>query len=384
MKREERRIKSPIRKIIIATDSFKGSLSAIDACSAVADAVALEFPDCEVIQLPVADGGEGTVDCFAVAMPEARRCRWTVSGPYGEKLQVQGLVAEGRAVLEMAACAGLPLVEGRENPAATTTYGVGEMIGQALQLGCKSIVLGIGGSCTNDGGAGMAAALGVVFRDAHGREFVPVGGTISQIADYDASAAVKRLAGVEITAMCDVGSPMHGPLGAAHVFAPQKGASPADVELLDAGLRHLDGVITRKLGRSVADIPGAGAAGAMGAGVIAFLGGALKSGVDTVLDVVGFDAHLADADLVFTGEGRIDGQSSRGKVVSGVARRAKTAGVPVVALGGSIAPDADALYALGVTAMFGINRTAGTFEQVRGLAKENFRETLLAVLRILN
>ena len=372
----------PIRKIIVAPDSFKGSLSAIEACEAAVEAAAIAVPDCVVVPVPVADGGEGTVDCFAAAMPEARRQSWTVSGPFGEPLVVQGLVADGTAVLEMAACAGLPLVEGRANPLATTTYGVGEMIARAVEAGCRRIVLGLGGSCTNDGGAGMAAALGVVFRDEPGRPFVPVGGTLSRIADYDATDAAARLTGVEISAMCDVVSPMHGPDGAAHVFAPQKGASPADVAVLDAGLRHLDAVMTCKRGNSVAGIPGAGAAGAMGAGVLAFLGGALKPGVDTVLDVTGFDNQLIGADWVFTGEGRIDGQSARGKVVSGVARRAKAAGVPVVAFGGSVEAGAESLRELGVTAMFGINRTVGTFEQVRGRARENFRDTVLAVLQV--
>lgn len=372
-----------MKKCLVAPDSFKGTLSAMEVCRAVEDAFSAAMPQCRVVSIPIADGGEGTLDCLERALPESRRIHVQATGPFpGEKIEVDYLVAGKMAYVEMAQCAGLPLVEGRANPLATTTYGVGELIAHALESGYRRVVLGLGGSSTNDGGAGMAAALGVVFRDADGRTFVPVGGTLAAIASIDDSAAATRLTGVEVVAMCDVDLPMHGPRGAACVFAPQKGASEADVRLLDEGLRHLDGVLQRMRGASVADLPGAGAAGAMGAGVIAFLGGCLQRGIETVLDAVDFDRHLQDAALVITGEGRLDAQSARGKVVSGIVRRAKLRQVPVVVLAGEVDLDAAALEDLGVTAAFPINRKCEPFTTARLHARENLRATAEQVLRL--
>lgn len=371
-----------MRKCIIAPDSFKGSLSASQVCDVVAEVFAARMPDCVLINIPVADGGEGTVDCFARAVPGCVRTELVVSGPFREPCRVHYISKDATAIVEMALCAGLPLVEGRANPLLTTTCGVGEIIKHAVHAGCRHIVLGLGGSCTNDGGAGMAAALGAVFRDQAGRAFVPTGGTLSEVVDYDISAVSECLKGVGITAMCDIDSPMHGPEGAAYVFAPQKGASEADVRVLDAGLKSMDAVIARVRGARVGGIPGTGAAGAMGAGVIAFLGGKLKPGIDTVLDAVDFDEKLDGADLVITGEGRVDLQSVKGKVVSGVARRAKARGVPVLVLAGAIEPGAETLYGLGVSAMFSINRKCETFDVARPKAKENLRVTVENLMRL--
>lgn len=369
-------------KCIVAPDSFKGTLSSTEACDIVCEVFASLAPSCEVMALPIADGGEGTVVCFERAMPKSQRINVCVSGPYGEKRDVYYIRQDDTAVMEMAVCAGLPLVEGRENPLETTTYGVGEMMAHAVRLGCRRIILGLGGSCTNDCGAGMAAALGVVFKDEAGRPFVPVGGTLSMVADYDSEDAALFLQDIEITAMCDIDSPMHGPKGAAYVFAPQKGASVADVIELDSGLKSVDKVMTGKRGASIADVPGAGAAGAMGAGVMAFLGGKLKPGIETVLDTVGFDALVTGADLVITGEGRVDSQSSMGKVISGIASRAKRRGVPVVVFAGGIEAGAEALYDCGVSAMFSINRTCETFDVARHKAKENLRSAVENMLRV--
>ena len=372
-----------MKKCLVAPDSFKGTLSATEVCHEVEDAFAAAMPCCSVVSIPIADGGEGTLDCLARALPESRRIHVEVTGPFpGESVESAYLVAGDTAFLEMAQCAGLPLVEGRANPLATTTQGVGELMAHAIESGCRRLVLGLGGSCTNDGGAGMAAALGAVFRDADGRAFVPVGGTLAAIAACDASAVAARLAGIEVVAMCDVDLPMHGPRGAACVFAPQKGASEADVRLLDDGLRHLDGVLRRMRGVSVAEVPGAGAAGAMGAGVIAFLGGRLQRGIDTGLAAVGFDRHLYGADLVITGEGRLDAQSASGKVVSGIVRRAKHSRVPVVVLAGEVDLDAAALEALGVAAAFPINRKCEPFATARLHARESLRATAEQVLRL--
>lgn len=372
--------KYPMRKCIVAPDSFKGSLSASEFCDVVSDVFADLMPDCELVNIPVADGGEGTVDCFERAIPGCVRTELVVSGPFREPCNVHYIRKDSTAIIEMAMCAGLPLVEGRANPLLTTTYGVGEIIAHAAISGCRQIILGLGGSCTNDAGAGMAAALGAVFRDQAGRSFFPTGGTLSDVVDYDVSAVTELLRGVGITAMCDIDSPMHGPEGAAYVFAPQKGASEEGVRVLDAGLESLGRVISGVYGSSVAAIPGAGAAGAMGAGVIAFLGGRLKAGIETVLETVGFDEKLVGADLVITGEGRVDSQSAKGKVVSGVARRAK--GVPVVVLAGAIEPGSEALYERGVIAMFSINRKCEPFETARHKAKENLRAAVENLLRL--
>ncbi|MGI5869240.1 MAG: glycerate kinase [Kiritimatiellia bacterium] len=372
-----------MRKCLVAPDSFKGTMTAREVCREVEAAFAAAMPQCRVVSIPIADGGEGTLDSLAGALPESRPVRLKVTGPFpGETVEATYLVEGDTAFVEMAQCAGLALVEGRANPLKTTTHGVGELIAHAIQSGCQRIVLGLGGSCTNDGGVGMASALGFVFRDADGRAFAPVGGTLGAIASYDHLAAAARLAGVEVVAMCDVTAPMHGPQGAACVFAPQKGASADGVRFLDDGLRHLDGVIQRMQGLRVADVPGAGAAGAMGAAVVAFLGGRLQRGIETVLDAVDFDRHLEGADLVITGEGRLDSQSAAGKVVSGIVRRAKARRIPVLVLAGEVDLDGPALDALGVAAAFPINRKCEPFKTARLHARESLRATAEQVLRL--
>ena len=286
----------------------------------------------------------------------------------------------------MASAAGLPQVEDRKDPCKTTTYGVGQLIRHAVEAGNQNILLGLGGSCTNDGGCGCAAALGVQFLRADGSDFVPVGGTLSEVADIDTKEAEKLLAGVSLTAMCDIDNPLYGPTGAAYVFAPQKGADEATVVFLDGQLRALAGVIEAKLGRSVAVLPGAGAAGGLGAGMVAFLGAQLRPGIEAVLDLVRFDARLDGCDLVLTGEGRLDTQSVRGKVISGVAKHAKEKSVPVVAIVGGVLPEVEDLCddpALGLTAVFSINRQAIDFAQSRYASRENYTYTLNSILRLL-
>lgn len=286
----------------------------------------------------------------------------------------------------MASAAGLPQVEDRKDPCKTTTYGVGQLIRHAVEAGNQNILLGLGGSCTNDGGCGCAAALGVQFLRADGSDFVPVGGTLSEVADIDTKEAEKLLAGVSLTAMCDIDNPLYGPTGAAYVFAPKKGADEATVVFLDGQLRALAGVIEAKLGRSVAALPGAGAAGGLGAGMVAFLGAQLRPGIEAVLDLVRFDARLDGCDLVLTGEGRLDTQSVRGKVISGVAKHAKEKSVPVVAIVGGVLPEVEDLCddpALGLTAVFSINRQAMDFAQSRYASRENYTYTLNSILRLL-
>lgn len=268
------------------------------------------------------------------------------------------------AVVEMAAAAGLPLVGEDRRVADATTYGVGQLIAHALEHGTERIVLGLGGSATNDGGCGAAAALGVEFLDETGHAFVPVGGTLGRIAHIRIENVLPQLRQAEVVAMCDIDNPLCGESGAAVVFAPQKGADAQTVRLLDSGLRHLAQVAERDLGVSLLDLSGGGAAGGFGAGSVAFLGAKLQMGIETVLDLTNFDRLAADADLVITGEGRLDSQSLRGKVVIGVARRAKELGVPVAALVGGSEPSMEAAYAAGVSGIFPINPYPAPLQEV--------------------
>ena len=324
-----------MKKCVVVSDSFKGTVSSREICEIAQRVIPRHFPACEVVCIPVADGGEGTVDCFIQAMG-AQRVEVTVTNALGEKSTAAYARIGELAIIEMAAAAGLPQVGALRCPGTATTYGVGELIAHAVDSGCRKILLGLGGSATNDGGCGCAAALGVRFYDADGQSFVPVGDTLGRIARIDNAEAEALLRSVEITVMCDVTNPLYGPTGAAYVFAPQKGADAEKVKSLDAGLRHFGDVIRSQLGIDVSRMPGAGAAGGMGAGCVALLGGTIQSGIDAVLDVTGFDRQLEGADLVITGEGRIDSQSADGKVVSGVARRTRAKGVPLIAIAGGI------------------------------------------------
>lgn len=369
-----------MKKCILIPDSFKGTLSSAEICAVMKERILAHWPQAEAIAIPVADGGEGTVDCFLEAL-SGERAEIPAHGPFGEPVCGYGAKFGDKGVLEMAAFAGLPMAEGRLNPGTASTFGVGEAIRRMTELGCKEILLGLGGSCTNDGGAGMAAALGVRFTDASGKPFVPTGLTLDRIAHIDCTEARRLLSGVSVTAICDIDNPLYGPEGAAFVFAPQKGADAEMVEKLDKGLRHLSDVIRKDLHMDVSDIPGSGAAGGMGAGVTAFLGGKLRPGIQAVLDMVQFDSLLEGTDLVLTGEGRIDSQSLRGKVVIGVAGRAKKKGVPVLAVVGSIGEGAEGAYDLGVTAMFSINRKAEDFSVSRYHAKENLSATMEDICR---
>lgn len=373
-----------MEKILLVPDSFKGTLSSRQVCQVMAGQLRRFFPQAQVKSIPVADGGEGSVEAFLAAAGGERRTR-TVTGPFGEPVEAfYGVLGDGRtAVIEMAACAGLPLAEGRLNPERATTYGVGELLLAAKEAGCSKAILGLGGSCTNDGGVGAAAALGAKFTRADGTAFVPTGGTLGEIAALDVSPVAQALQGMELTAMCDIDNPLYGEAGAAAVFAPQKGADAAMVARLDAGLRHLGQVSARCLGRDFSHLPGAGAAGGLGFGMAAFCGAQLRMGIDAVLDAVGFDSLLPGTDVVFTGEGKIDSQSARGKVVSGVAARCRKAGVPVVAVVGQIGQGFEEMYQQGLTAVFSINRAAQPFAESRFHAGENLALTMENIARLL-
>ena len=343
-------------KVVIAPDSFKECLAAEEVAAAMASGVRAGAPGAEVVCVPMADGGEGTVRAL-VAATEGRLYRATVSGPLGEPVEAEfGVLGDGAtAAIEMAAASGLPLVPpDRRDPTQTTTRGTGELIRAALGLGVRRLILGIGGSATNDGGAGMAQALGARLLDETGEPIEGTGRGLARSARIDVSAMHELLEGVVCDVACDVDNPLCGPRGAARVYGPQKGATPAQVEQLDASLAHLADLVERDLGLDVRDAPGAGAAGGLGAGLMAFLGGRLRPGVGLVIEAVGLETKLAGADLVLVGEGRLDEQTAYGKVPVGVSRLAARTGIPAVAICGSLGPGCQAVHAEGIVACFSI------------------------------
>ena len=368
-------------RYVLIPDSFKGTLSSLEICQIVTEEILTLEPDAEICAIPVADGGEGTVDAFLSAVG-GQRVTLHCTGPWGEPVSAfYGLLPDGSAVIEMAAAAGLPLAGERRDPEKTTTFGVGQLMAHAAAHGARQIVLALGGSATNDGGCGAAAALGVTFYDDRGEPFVPVGGTLRRIARVSADRLDPALRRIPVVTMCDIDNTLCGPSGAAAVFGPQKGADEAMVRRLDEGLLHLARVIRRDLGPEVLTLPGGGAAGGFGAGAAAFFGSPLRVGIDVVLDLTEFDRRAVSADLIITGEGRLDSQSLRGKVVIGVARRAKALGVPVAALVGGSETDIAAAYEAGVSGVFPINPLPLPFEEVRLHCRENLRFTAGNLLR---
>ena len=342
-------------RIIVAPDSFKGCLGAKEVCDAIAAGLLGVWPEAEVEKIPLADGGEGTVAAL-VAATGGRFATERVIGPMGKPVEaVFGVLGDVQtAVIEMAAASGLTLVPpAQRNPLMASTFGTGQVMEAALDLGCRKLIIGIGGSATNDGGAGMAQALGVRMYDRDGVEIKRVsGGKLADVSHINMRLADGRLRESSIRVACDVNNPLYGPRGAAHVYGPQKGATEEQIELLDAGLCNFAEVIKNDLGLDVADIPGAGAAGGLGAGLLAFCGAKLEPGVDIVMDAVRLRDRMCQADLCFTGEGRMDGQTAHGKTPSGVARIAAEFDVPVIAIAGSLSDDAAALRAVGFHAMF--------------------------------
>lgn len=331
----------------MAPDKFKDSLTAVEAAEAIRSGVLAARPHAQVVLLPVADGGEGTIDAVVAAGFERRVVQ--VSGPTGEPVRASFALRGATAVVEMAEASGLRRLPGG-TPAALTasSAGTGQLIAAALDAGARELVLGIGGSATTDAGAGMARALGVRLVDELGRELPPGGAALLRLARVDAEGLDPRLADASVTVACDVDNPLVGPRGAAAVYGPQKGADPQDVALLDAALVRFAEVVHRDLGIDVAQLPGAGAAGGLGAAAVAFLGGQLTPGIALLLGIVGFDRLVRGADLVITGEGSLDEQSLHGKAPVGVAAAARRAGVPVIALAGRVVVDATALKAAGI------------------------------------
>lgn len=370
-------------KYVLIPDSFKGTLSSADICRIASEEILRLEPEAEICAIPVADGGEGTVDAFLAAVG-GTRAEVPCTGPCGQEVMgFYGLLPDGTAVVEMAAAAGLPLAGACRDPEKTTTYGVGQLMAHALSRGAKQLVLGLGGSATNDGGCGAAAALGAEFLDAEGRPFVPTGGTLTQIAHIRMKGLRETLAGAEVTVMCDIDNPLCGPAGAAAVFGPQKGADAAMVARMDAGLRHLAETLEKDVGMEVLTLAGGGSAGGFGAGAAAFFGGQLRMGIDVVLDLTDFDRKCRGASLVITGEGHLDSQSLRGKTVVGVARRARALGVPAAALVGGCETALDAVYAEGVSGVFPIHPALCTWPQAAARTEEDLRFTMGNLLRFM-
>ncbi|WHH59050.1 glycerate kinase [Petroclostridium sp. X23] len=371
-------------KILIAPDSFKGSNTTISVANKIEKGIRKVFPNAEVVKIPIADGGEGTVDALVIGTGGEIKKAY-VTGPLGKKIYAEyGVLKNGTAVIEMAAASGLPLIsEEKRNPLLTTTYGTGELIKAALDQGCKKIVIGIGGSATNDGGLGMAQALGVSFKDQDGNELGYGGGELGKLAAINVSNLDSRINQTEIIVACDVSNPLCGEKGASAVYGPQKGATPDMIKELDGNLKKYADIIKQTLRKDIKDVSGAGAAGGLGSGLMVFCNAQLKSGIETILDVVNIDRHLPTTDLVITGEGKIDGQSIYGKVPVGVGQRAKKYGVPVLAIVGDIGEGASAVYEYGVDGIMSTVNKAMPLSEAMAKSSELLEDAAERIMRII-
>lgn len=369
------------KKYLIMPDSFKGTMDSIEVCEIMKSAVLEKNPGAEVVTVPVADGGEGTVDCFLSAFGGKKKTV-TVTGPYGKKVQAAYGITGDTAIIEMAAASGFALTDnGMRDPSAATTFGVGELVRDAVESGCRRIILGLGGSCSNDGGAGMAAALGTVFYDEAGRSFVPAGRNLDRISRIDKTASDRLLGNVAIEAMCDIDNPLYGPRGAAYVFAPQKGADEAMVRVLDGNLKKYAETVKAETGADISDLAGGGAAGGTGAGAYVFLGARLRQGIDVILDMLGFEKLIKDCRVIFTGEGSFDSQSLGGKVAVGISRRAMKSGIPVIVVAGSVADNVSGLSEVGITGVF--QTDPGTYDSQSEMfanCRKDLKRTMLGIL----
>ncbi|WP_435927971.1 glycerate 2-kinase [Dryocola sp. BD613] len=360
-------------KIVIAPDSYKESLSAHEVAQAIEKGFREIFPDARYVSVPVADGGEGTVDAM-VSATQGSKVVTTVTGPLGEPVTAcWGMTGDGKtAFIEMAEASGLALVPfEKRNPLVTTSRGTGELILRALDNGVRNIIIGIGGSATNDGGAGMLQALGAKLSDAAGKEVSPGGGSLLSLSSIDISGLDKRLERCVINVACDVTNPLTGDNGASRIFGPQKGADEATIVELDRNLAHFAQVIKKQLRKDVENTPGAGAAGGMGAALMAFLGADLRSGVEIVTEALNLEEHIHNCSLVVTGEGRMDSQSIRGKVPVGVAAIAKRYRKPVIGIAGSLACDVAIVHQHGIDAVFSVLTSVGTLDEALKNAFDN-------------
>ena len=376
----------PMKKAVLAIDSFKGCLTSAEAEAAAAEGVHAALPECEVIRIPVADGGEGMLDVL-IAATHGKSISVQAHGPLMELREARyGISGDGQtAFIEMAAISGLPLVAPeKRNPMQTTTFGTGELIRDALQRGCRHFIIGLGGSATNDAGLGMLRALDFRFSDKTGNVSGYGGQMMGKVDSIDTSSVHPLLSGCTFTAACDVRNPFYGTNGAAYVFAPQKGADAAMIEALDAGMRHLAAVIFRTTGKDISSCPGAGAAGGMGGSLSAFLNAELKPGIQLLLEMQNFAEQIKDADLIITGEGKSDRQTIMGKVPYGILTEARKQHIPVVLIAGGI-EDTDILTRAGFHRIFSITPSPVALEQAMQpeFARMNIRRTVEQICRII-
>lgn len=372
-------------RIIVASDSFKGSLSSLEVAEAASEGIHSVLPDCQVVKVDVADGGEGTMDALCRTLG-GQKIFLDVSDPLGRSVKAPYVILEdGRtAVLEMAVASGLPLLNTQErNPLKTTTYGTGQLIADALGRGCRKFLVGIGGSATNDAGMGMLEALGVCFYDSEGNLLSGRGESLEKVEDICMDGVCEGLLESEFIVACDVEAPLYGPEGAAFVFAPQKGADPQTVIRLDEGLRHFSEVMIRSLGKDVSKVPGTGAAGGLGGGFIGFLPARLEKGIDMVLDAVDFDSIIRGASLVITGEGRVDTQTLTGKTPYGVMLRARKQGIPVVAIGGAVTLNPDATKNAGFEGVYAVTPEGMPLSEAmkKDVASSNVRNSVKRIIQ---
>lgn len=372
-----------MKKIIIAPDSFKGSIEARRVCEIIAGAASKYFPAAQVVQLPIADGGEGLVDAL-LSVCGGAKIQVTVHDPLGREIQsFYGLLPDGRVVIEMAAASGLPLLaENERDVMNASTFGTGELIRHTIQRGARECILGLGGSATNDGGAGAAAALGIRYLDQIGN-LILAGGELSRLAKIDTSELISGFTDTRFILACDVTNPLHGPTGAAHIFGPQKGGTPAQITVLDAGLKRLAGMVQDQTGIDLQSLAGSGAAGGLVVPFTAFGQAIIRKGLDVVLDAIHFDEQLQGCDLVITGEGRTDSQSAMGKVLSGVGQRCKPRGIPVIAISGALDKGYEQLYECGITACFAAVRKVSSQDEAIGNAENNLAAAAEDVFRLL-
>ena len=372
-------------KIVVAPDSFKGSLTAVEVADAIGQGVREIFPEAEIVKIPMADGGDGTVQCLVNAT-RGEILKEKVTCPLGDEvLASYGILGDKKtAVIEMAEASGLTLVpENKRNPLITTTYGTGQLIKSALDQGCRKMIIGIGGSATNDGGAGMVQALGVKLLNREGKEIGFGGGELKKIFRIDTKYLDNRLSETKVLIASDVSNPLCGPKGAAWIYGPQKGATSEVIEELDESLAHFAEIIKRDLNKDIKDIPGAGAAGGLGASLMAFLDAELRPGIEITIEIVKLEQAIKDADLVITGEGKIDSQTIYGKAPIGVARIAKKYNVPVIAVAAIISDDADIVHQYGINTLISVTRTPMRLDESLpnkvSLIKNSIKQSMMAI-----
>ena len=377
-----------MKKVVIAPDSFKGTMSSLEVCETIGKAFKKIKSAAETVKIPIADGGEGTADAFLYAMG-GEKIYVKTKNPLFEDIESYYVILKDKktAVIETAAASGLTLIENRKNPLDSSTFGTGILIKDALDKNCEKIILGLGGSATNDGGSGIIAALGVQLSDKNHREIIPSNRGLSKLKYIDDTGLDKRLKNCEFIVACDVNNILCGTSGAAHIFGPQKGADDETVKILDGNLSRYADILYEKTGRDIKNIPGTGAAGGILASLLSFpeyIDCKIYSGIDIILDTVGFDDIIKDADLIITGEGRFDSQSLRGKVVSGIAKRAKKQNKPVIVIAGGARDYNDEVYDLGIQAVFSAcSGVYADFDELKESCFDDLFKTAENILRIM-